>query len=321
MTPGNLRNVAASVRARLTELAKKQKEDLQALLTRYAIERFLFRLSVSPHNERFVLKGAMLFQLWTQLPHRATKDVDLMGIGESSLGGIAEVMKAICSTTVPDDGLTFETAALVAERIKEDQEYEGVRVLCPVRLGSIQLRLQIDVGFGDAISPHPESVNFPTLLDFPAPILQAYPKESVVAEKFHAMVLLGLPNSRMKDFFDLWILCKDFAFEGESLTQAIRATFQRRGLSLPSDTPLALTAEFGTDPSKTRQWAAFIRKGKLAAVPENLTTVIDLLEQFLMPVARMAAENDSLTAKWMAGGPWVNSTKAQNDQEIKDRIK
>lgn len=304
MNKGNPKDIAASVRARLTEFARKHAEELQAILTRYAIERFLYRLSVSTHAESFVLKGAMLFQLWTTEPHRATKDVDLLGTGESSLERLAEVMSAVCAMDVPDDGLTFDPSAVSASRIKEDQEYEGVRVTCPVRLGNARLRLQIDVGFGDAITPSPIRVNFPTILDFPAPVLQAYPRETVIAEEFQAMTVLGMQNSRMKDFFDLWILSRDFAFDGETLVRAITATFRRRG-SIPStSTPLALTAEFGADPTKITQWEAFVRKGKLSTDSTKLDAVIASLNSFLMPLSRAAATGEKYFATWTPGGPW-----------------
>jgi len=215
-----------------------------------------------------------------------------------------EVMSAICAIVVPDDGLTFDSSTVLASRIKEDQEYEGVRITCPVRLGNARLQLQIDVGFGDAITPGPIRVNFPTILDFPAPVLNAYPKETVVAEKFQAMTALGMQNSRMKDFFDLWILSRDFEFNGETLVQAINATFRRRRSLPPAEMPLALTTEFGSDPTKITQWEAFVRKGKLATNPAKLNAVIAALAEFLMPPSRTAAAGEVFSAIWRPGGPW-----------------
>lgn len=307
MTKGNPKNIAASVRARLTEFARKHREELQTVLTRYAIERFLYRLSISPHADSFVLKGAMLFQLWTTEPHRATKDVDLLGTGENSLERLTEMMRAICAVAVLDDGLTYDSTTVSASRIKEDQEYEGVRVICPVQLASAQLRLQIDVGFGDVITPPPVRVNFPTILDFPAPALKAYPKETVVAEKFQAMTALGMQNSRMKDFFDLWILSRDFEFDGATLVRAVAATFQRRRSLPPTVPPLALTAEFGADPTKMTQWDAFVRKGKFATDPMKLEAVITALCNFLMPISKAAATEDAFSATWSPSGPWKTS--------------
>ena len=250
----------------------------------------------------------MLFQLWATEPHRATKDVDLLGTGESSVERLAGIVKAVCAVAVKEDGLDFDPAAVSAGRIKEDQEYEGVRVTCPVRLGQARVTLQIDVGFGDAITPPPSRVDYPTILDFPPTVLKAYPRETVVAEKFQAMVALGMTNSRMKDFFDLWILSRDFAFDGATLTSAIAATFRRRQ-SLPlTEPPLALTGEFGADPTKVKQWEAFVRRGRLKADSAKLVDVIAFLETFLMPPSRSAAAGEAFAAAWPAGGPWVQAS-------------
>jgi predicted nucleotidyltransferase component of viral defense system len=298
------RNVPASVRARLADVARTRGEEFQLVLTRYAIERFLYRLSVSPHGDGFVLKGAMLFQLWAAEPHRATRDVDLLGSGESSVERLAEIVRSVCSVAVPEDGLDFDAAAVSADRIKEDQEYEGVRVTCPVRLGQARITVQIDVGFGDAITPPPTRMDYPTILDYPAPALKAYPRETVVAEKFQAMVALGMANSRMKDFFDLWVLSRDFAFDGATLVKAITATFRRRRSAPPAEPPLALTGEFGTDPTKVKQWEAFVQKGKFKAETAKLAEVVAFLETFLMPPSRAAASGGAFVATWRPGGSW-----------------
>jgi predicted nucleotidyltransferase component of viral defense system len=259
------RNLAASVRHRLTDLARKQGEDFQLVLTRYVIERLLYRLSRSPYRHEFILKGAMLFRVWTDQIHRPTRDLDLLSRGEPSLEANTQIFRDICGIEVEDDGLTFDPATVTAERIKEDQEYEGVRVGCRAQLGQARIDLQIDVGFGDAVVPRPANVNYPAMLGFPAPVLRAYPRETVVAEKFQAMVMLGIANSRMKDFFDIWTLANAFAFDGTCLCRAIRATFKRRKTVLPTAPPLALTAEYGADMAKVRQWQAFIKKGKLGS--------------------------------------------------------
>lgn len=251
-----------------------------------------------------MLKGATLFQIWATVPHRATRDVDLLGMGESSPERLAEVMRAVCEGVVAEDGLVFDPAAVTADRIKEEQAYEGVRIACPVRLGNARLRVQIDVGFGDAVTPAPQLVNFPTILDSPKPVLKAYPRETVVAEKFEAMTSLGMRNSRMKDFFDLWVLARDYAFDGGTLTLAVSATFRRRGSMMPIEVPLALTNEFGTDATKIGQWEAFVRKGKLVNRPPALSEVISVLDRFLMPVSRAAATNTAFSESWLPGGPW-----------------
>jgi predicted nucleotidyltransferase component of viral defense system len=297
------RNLAASVRHRLTDLARKQSEDFQLVLTRYVIERLLYRLSRSPYRDQFVLKGAMLFQVWTKQIHRPTRDLDLLGRGEPSLDALTQIFRDICGLEGEDDGLTFDPATVSAERIKEDQEYEGVRVGCRAQLGQARIDLQVDVGFGDAVVPRPASITYPAMLDFASPVLQAYPRETVVAEKFQAMVMLGIANSRMKDFFDLWTLANAFAFDGTSSSRAIRATFKRRKTALPTAPPLALTAEFGADVAKVRQWEAFIRKGKLDAAV-TLEQVCAFLNGFLMPPTLALDEGEEFHKVWLPAGPW-----------------
>jgi hypothetical protein len=204
LTKGRPVNVPASVRQRLLNLAHQTKQDFGLLLMKYALERLLYRLSVSPHRDIFVLKGALLFDLWTHQPYRPTRDLDLLGCGDSSLERYRKLFSEICTQTVEDDGVSFFADTVTAERIRDDEDYEGVRLVLQARLGAARISLQIDIGFGDVITPSPVEVEYPTLLDFPAPKLRAYPKETVVAEKFEAMVKLGIANSRMKDFYDLF---------------------------------------------------------------------------------------------------------------------
>jgi hypothetical protein len=298
------RNMAASVRARLADLARKQHEDFQLVLTRYAIERLLYRLTRTEYAAEFVLKGAMLFRLWADQPHRPTRDLDLLGRGDPSVDRLAAVFRVVCGATVEDDGLFFDPAVVTAGKIKEDQEYEGVRVGCVARLGQARIDLQVDVGFGDAITPGPVTVQYPALLDLPAPVLAAYPRETVVAEKFQAMAVLGIANSRMKDFFDLWVLARSFGFAGPDLADAVRATFARRKTPVPAAPPLALTAEFGTDKGKVAQWAAFLKKGKLDAGGAELVEVCEFLASFLMAPALAVAGGATFDQMWPAGGPW-----------------
>lgn len=203
-----------------------------------------------------------------------------------------------------DDGLAFDSATVTASRIKEDQEYEGVRVGCVARLGQARIDLQVDIGFGDAITPAPVTVRYPSLLDFPTAELEAYPRETVVAEKFQAMVMLGIANSRMKDFFDVWVLARLYPFAGPILAGAIRATFARRKTPVPATPPLALTGEFGTDKAKVTQWQAFLKKGKLDAAGAGLVEVCEFLAGFLMPPALALAAGATFDQNWPAGGPW-----------------
>jgi predicted nucleotidyltransferase component of viral defense system len=283
------RNLAASVRQRLLNISRTRGEDFQFVLTRYALERFLYRLSQSEHRDVFVLKGAMLFQLWGDQPHRPTRDLDLLGRGEISVPRFERIVREVCGTAVEDDGLTFDAESVHGAVIKEDQEYEGLRLTFEGHLENARIPIQVDIGFGDVVTPAAAEVNYPVLLDFPAPVLAAYSRESVVAEKLQAMVMLGMINSRMKDFYDLWILARQFDFQGPVLCEAIRATFERRRTIVPTDVPTALSAEFSQDQSKQAQWRAFVTKNKLDAGRIDLRDVAITLGEFLMPCMRAAA--------------------------------
>ena len=280
------RHLAASVRQRLLNLAQAQREDFNLVLTRYGIERVLYRLERSAAGERFILKGAMLFVLWSDTPHRATKDVDLLCRGDNSIAEIEAVFRAVCQVDVVPDGLEFDLTTVKGELIKAEREYPGVRIRLTAFIAGTPTRinLQIDVGFGDIVTPAPQLMSLPALLaDLPAPQLYAYNRETVIAEKFEAMVLLGIGNTRMKDFYDLWYLSQHFTFEGSLLGRAIAATFERRRTPIPTDTPLALTSEFTEDETKQRQWLAFVRKGKLNEEGLVLSQIGAILQDFLMP--------------------------------------
>ena len=296
--------MAASVRQRLLNIAHERNEDFQLVLVRYAVERLLHRLGQSAHEGRFVLKGAMLFQAWTGELHRSTLDLDLHGSGESAVETLVENFRDVCRQPVEDDGLVFDTDSLEGEEIREDQEYDGVRIHVTAKLGSAKIPTQIDIGFGDAITPGVERIQYPSLLEFPTPSFRAYPKETAVAEKYQTMVSLGIANSRMKDFFDLWVLATQSEFDGATICRAIAATFERRQTALPTDTPLALTPDFSGDETKQTQWRAFIRKGRLRIEAAGLEEVVALLEQFLMPPTRAAVEARKFSKKWSANGPW-----------------
>lgn len=298
------KNVAQSVRDRLLKLSKERREEYNFVLVRYGLERLLYRLAQSAHADQFVLKGAMMFTVWSEHPHRATKDLDLLGSGSPDLERLAEVFREVCTTVVEDDGVVFNPATVSAERIKEDAEYEGVRITLTGKLGSANLNVQVDIGFGDAVTPEPEFIDFPTLLPGHRPRLRAYPREVVVAEKLQAMVNLGITNTRMKDFFDVWFLCQTFAFEGRLLRNAIRATFERRGTSISADPPLALTATFAMDPTKQTQWKAFLARSRLTESGLTLSEVIDVVSRFLLPELERAASGSTVASTWEPGGPW-----------------
>jgi len=299
------RAAAGSARQRLLSRSRRRGEDYQVLLVRYALERFVYRLSVSRHADRFVLKGAMLFALWADtLDHRPTRDIDLLGRGNPSPAELAAAFRELCLLEVAvDDGLEFDEASVAAAPIREDAVYDGVRVVLRARLGTARIRIQVDVGFGDAVHPVPEIVAYPTLLDHPAPEVAAYHPATVVAEKLEAMVALGMANSRMKDFFDLLWMADHMELDGDQLVAAVRSTFLRRQRALPQGPPIALTVDFAEDGSKQVQWGAFIRKSRLDGREGGLPEVVGCLSAFLGPLLE-SATGDGSPGHWSPGGPW-----------------
>ncbi len=303
MKPLKPRNVAASIRQKLLNIATRQGEDFGLVLTRYALERLLYRLSQSAYRNQFFLKGAMLFQVWTNTPHRPTRDLDLLGHGDPSPEHSLAIFRELCELAVEDDGLTFPVEAVSSEEIKEDQEYEGVRVRLLARVGNARIPLQVDIGFGDAVASRPGVLDYPTLLPMPAPRIWVYPMETVIAEKLEAMVHLGMLNSRMKDFFDVWFLARTFPFEADVLTDAIRATFERRGTQLNANGFDLLITELSVDAQKRTQWRAFLRKGKLAA-PVDFAEVNGTIRGFLSFPVHAVGDASREPAFWSPGGPW-----------------
>ncbi len=301
------KNLAASVKQRLLNLSREQGLDLSLILTRYGVERLLYRLSCSAHRDEFVLKSAMLFHLWSDAPHRPTRDVDLLGEGTPDLARVGTVFREICITSVEGDGIDFAPDSIRVEHIRDDSEYDGVRVRIEGRLGEARVPVQVDVGFGDAVIPAPETVEFPVLLDQPSPKLRAYRRETVVAEKLQAMVDLGIANSRMKDFYDIRYLASRFSFDGPMLLAAIQSTFRRRGETSPVETPIALTAAFASDDSKQEQWVAFMRRSKLGEEGLTLPEVVEFLAEFLQPPLAALKAANSLDMTWPPGGPWQES--------------
>lgn len=304
MTQRQRRDVATSVRDRLLNLARERGEDFQLILTRYAVERILYRLSVSKYRDQFLLKGAMLFLVWTGQIYRPTRDLDLLGHGVSDVANLEAIFREICKVSVENDGLEFLGDTIRGERIREEEEYEGVRLGLTAWLAQAQIPLQVDIAFEDVVEPQPEDAVFPTLLSLPAPRVRIYPREAVIAEKFQIMVALGIANSRMKDFSDVWTLAQTHQFEGPKLKNAIAATFARRKTPLPAVPPLALTAEFSEDRAKQTQWEAFARRGRIEAGKYTLRDVIRLLCDFLMPPTVAAATGEPFDMRWLAGGPW-----------------
>lgn len=296
------KNMAQSVKERLLTIAKSRREELEQVLVRYASERLLHRLSVSKHREDFILKGAMLFIAWEGMPHRVTRDIDLLGFGDDSVERVASVVRDLCELRVEDDGIVFDPDSVKAEEIRALDEYGGVRVTLFAKLGTAMIRTQVDVGFGDAVTPKPEELEFPTLLDFPKPKLRAYPVETVVAEKLVTIIELGMANSRMKDYFDLLYLSRTREFDGALLAKALKATAERRGVLIPDSEPFGLSAEFGEDAAKRRQWVAFGTRTRLAPEWADLSAVVKAISEFLLPVLRSARSEAAPPSKWSNGG-------------------
>lgn len=299
------KDLGASVQARLRNVARERGHDMQLVLTQFALERLLHRVAASPHRDEFLLKGALLFVVWTGLPHRPTRDLDLLGSGSPDQDRLAVIFRSLCSIDVAPDGVTFDPASITVSRIREDQTYEGLRVVLRATIGTARLDVQVDIGFGDAVHPAPENVVVPTLLDHPAPMLRAYPRATVIAEKFEAMVSLGMLNSRMKDFFDVHYLARTFEFDRRELATAILATFERRATALPDAPPKALRAEFAQSPDKQVQWRAFLRRTRLPG-DLDLGKVIDELAAFLWPTVDLSIE--PAATHWSPGGPWRSPT-------------
>jgi hypothetical protein len=297
-------NVAASVRDRLLERSRKTGEDFQFLLHRYAAERFLHRLGQSAYRDLYVLKGAMLYPLWGGSIYRATRDLDFTGYGSNAVADALAVMQEVCAVPVAEDGLIFDAETLAAEAIRDDAEYNGLRIRLRAALGAARIPMQIDIGFGNAIEPPATEVVYPTLLDLPAPRLRAYAQEAVVAEKLHAMVVLGERNSRYKDFYDVYVFAGQFPFDGERLTAAIAATFERRGTPIKTALPAALNAPFYSDGARAGQWRAYLTRNALPGTPAEWMTIGELLQSFLEPPWRAIADGRAFSAEWPPAGPW-----------------
>lgn len=298
----NKRNIGASIRARLLNKARTEKLDFNLLLTRYALERILYRLSVSKQRDQFLLKGALLFDLWFDLPHRPTRDADFLGFGSSDVPHIEAVFREICQIEA-DDGIVYLAETVKADEIRKEANYAGVRVMLIGILDSARCSVQLDIGFGDAVVPGPDEVCYPVILgSMPEPHLRVYPRYTVVAEKLETLTSLGMLNSRMKDYFDLWILSRHSDFEGTVLSRAIRATFERRGTAIPDSLPIGLSHEFAHDIQKEKQWQAFLRKNALEHA--SLPMAVEALRDFLLPVLTATANGGSHDLQWHHEHGW-----------------
>ena len=299
------KNVAASVQAKLLQLSRNSKLSLQDLLERYCTERLLYRLSRSQYQSRFVLKGAMMLIVWGEgSSERVTRDTDLLGFGDNSPSVAKITFREICGIEVEDDGVEFEIDSVAAEDIRAAQEYVGVRVTLGARVGNARIPVQADIGFGDAFTMEPEEIEFPSLLEMPKPVLRAYTKETALAEKFEAIVMLGERNSRMKDYFDIWMLSQKFDFKGEVLAKAIAETFARRKTEIPTTAPVGLGLGFASDLTKQNQWRAFWRKAVRTEPVPDFKEVVEHTGGFLLAAAQAATKATKWQSQWSKGGPW-----------------
>jgi Nucleotidyl transferase AbiEii toxin, Type IV TA system len=302
-----MKNLPASIRTKLLVLAKANSEDFNRTLVRYGIERFLYRLSQHAHGERFILKGAMLFITWPEGMHRPTGDLDLLGYGPPEPKVVQSIIAEICVVPSPEDGLVFDPASVAVEAVREEDKYQGFRVTMLATLEKAKIPLQIDVGFGDAIHPAPRKITFPCLLaGMHKPEVLAYPPETVIAEKFEAMVRFGAADGRLKDFNDIWAISKTFDFEMATLAQALIGTFARRETALPTDIPFALTAEFAALDHKRKMWNAFLKRNPPAVPPPPFEDLLAVLRSFLGPVLTAAALPENARGRWRPARGWSN---------------
>jgi nucleotidyltransferase AbiEii toxin of type IV toxin-antitoxin system len=304
MTQRDVTNLPASVHQRLLNLSRQTKRPFNELLQYYAIERFLFRLSRSPHAPEFVLKGALMLRVWNVSIARPTMDIDMLGQLPNSVEALVKVVRECLAAEVPNDGLHFDTESVRGDAITLKAKYQGVRIRVGGNLGNARLSLQLDFGFGDVIVPQSVWIEYPELLDFGRPHLLGYTPESAIAEKFQAMVELEMANTRLKDFFDIWRLSQSLRFDGLILCQAIAATFKQRGTPLPTSPPLALTPTFSADPIKDAQWRAFLRKALLVADTKTLAETVEDLSAFILPPTFAAAEGKAFKMRWPPSGGW-----------------
>lgn len=296
-----------SVQTRLARHAKELDVDPNLVLVRYATERFLYRLSRSQHADRFILKGALLLLVWLGERIRPTRDADLLGFGDLTADDLMDTFTQVCAVNVEPDGMVFDAASIHVAPIRHEDAYGGQRVTLLGVLGKARLRVQVDVGIGDVVVPEPQWIEYPSMLQMPKPRLRAYRPETAIAEKVHAMVLLGSKNSRMRDFFDVHALAAHGSFDGELLARALASTFTRRSTKLPAELPIALSPAFAQVDGKRSQWAGFIRRNRIVAAPPNLDAVIVEIASFVGPIFLAASDGRPFHGQWAPGGPWVRA--------------
>lgn len=301
----DLADVPTSVRERLRNIARATGENMQVLLIRYATERWMYRLARTDQGDRFVLKGAWLFYLWG-IPRRATRDVDFLAQGSKAREQVRELLREVAIVEVPnDDGLRFDPDAIRIEEIQEDRQYAGLRVKAVAYLGRTTIPTQIDIGFDETLTAEPVTAELPVLLDYEAPKIRVYGREAVVAEKLEAIVKLGVANTRFKDFFDLYILCRERTFEGNEVRDQVAATFSHRGTELTTSVPTGLSDAFGRDDENQRQWAAFVRRHEAQGAPDRFIGVVVAVREFVHPPLEAAAAERRFGMRWTPEGGWI----------------
>jgi hypothetical protein len=311
VTERKITNLPASIRQRLLQIAQTSNRPFQELVQYYAMERLLYRLSVYNHADKFVLKGALMLAAWGTGATRPTRDIDLLGYLPNRVDELVSVIREVCGQDVEPDALIFDTESVAGLGIKEDADYEGVRITFQGSLQNMRIPMQVDVGFGDTVFPVPTMIDYPTILKHAVPHLRGYSRETTVAEKFEAMVKLGLFNSRMKDFYDIWLLSRQFAFDGSSLATAVEKTFAHRGTPVTAE-PTAFSPAFATDPSKMTQWRGFLSRSRLDA-PADLAEVTAVIAGFLSPPALAIQDGHSFPQAWPTGGPWIKLPRSGSE--------
>lgn len=308
------KNMAASVKQRLLNLARERREDLNLLLNQYGVERLLYRLGESEYRDEFVLKGAALFKIWTGARHRPTRDLDLLIRQPANQEQLQSIFSQVCSLDVQDDGMAYIGESIGIEPIRQESEFGGLRMRLDSLLGTARIRIQVDIGTGDAMVPTPELAEYPVLLDLPAPRLHVYCRETVVSEKLQTAVELGFANSRMRDLYDIWFLATTFDFAGVTLCSAINATFSSRRTAIPESPPTVLTPDFADDRMKQSQWQAFLERAGLEEPRLEFGAVITYLREFLLPPLTASRRDETLSKFWRAGEGWEETNSGPHPE-------
>ncbi|MBL7131066.1 MAG: nucleotidyl transferase AbiEii/AbiGii toxin family protein [Candidatus Omnitrophica bacterium] len=288
----------------LQNKARETNRPFVEVLQYYGMERFLYRFSRSKYTDKFILKGALMFTVWQVPERRTTIDIDFSARYDNQIAAIEKVIKDVCKVSVPPDGLVFDSQAVKGQKIKEAADYGGVHVKFRGFLERSRISMQIDVSFGDIIYPKPKVIDYPVILDFPKPHLKGYPAESVVSEKFEAMVKLGLLNSRMKDFYDICLMMRQFDFDGPKLIEALKGTFEHRKTPLPEHKTLFAEEIYDETSDRQMLWSAFLKKGDIKYAPEKLRTTAREIEQFLIKPLDAIRRTQEFSKEWKAAGPW-----------------